>query len=877
VPQQRVRTREEPETALPTGTVTFLFTDIEGSTRLLKQAGEAYGDLLAEHRRLLRAAFDAHAGREVDTQGDSFFVAFPSPSQAVAAAIDGQRALAAHPWPPRSEVRVRMGLHTGEAAAVGESYVSLAVHRAARIAAAAHGEQVLLSEATAALVRDDLPDGAALRDLGEHRLKDFEGPARLYQVVVAELPANFPPLHTLGRRWHVPTPPGSCVGREDDITSVVTMLRDHRTRLVTLTGPGGIGKTRLALEAAHAMQADLSGGATFVPLAAVSEPSLVLAAVADAVGVRREAGEDAVEALVAVLGAERTLLVLDNLEHVLGAAADVAELLERAPSAVVLVTSRAPLRLRVEQLFPVPPLPEPAAVRLFVERSAAVRPAVAGVDEQGVIAEISRRLDGLPLAIELAAARIRLLPAAALLDRLRRQLDVLGSGPVDLPERQRTLHATMDWSHGLLAPHEQALFARLAVFSDGWDLEAAEAVCARPGEPDVLDTLGVLVDASLVTAGGDGTEPRFAMLETVRAYASGRLAGSPDRPETERRHAAWVLGLTAELLGARGADYRRARERLERERSNYRVAVQRLLDEGDLPAVALLVRNAIGYLAFRDAEVEARAWLDTALARCGDAAPAVRGRLLVLRSLVAMSLGELDRIVPLAEEGELLLDPGPDYDFDRALLSIAGIQRGMAEGVDEAARAATAALDRFATLGFEVGLGTMHLVVADIGLAAGDHATADTHYRAAADVAERIGEDGMLGRALVLLGLSQLAQEDVAAARRSVLDGARANLRAGQQTSMAYSLEGLAAVALAEGRCAVATRTLASADEGRGGSAVPLTPGLPPLVRALVGRCRELLGEEAFERAWGEGRRWSLRQALELALDDLAGAPADGR
>jgi predicted ATPase len=786
------------------------------------------------------------------------------------------RALAGHPWAPGCVVRVRMGLHTGEAAAVAGSYVSLAVHRAARIAAAAHGGQVLVSEATAALVRDELPGGAALRDLGEHRLKDFDAPARLYQLVVPELPADFPPLRTLGRRRHVPTPPGSYIGREDDIAAVVALLRDHRARLVTLVGPGGIGKTRLALEAARTMEPDLSGGAVFVPLAAVTEPSLVLAAVADAVGVRRQAREDLVGALADLLGGERTLLVLDNVEHVLGAAGDVADLLERVPVADLVVTSRSPLRLRVERLFPVRPLSEPAAALLFVERSAAVRPGAVGTDEQDVIGEIARRLDGLPLAIELAAARVRLLPAAALLDRLRRQFDVLGTGPIDLPERQRTLRATMDWSHGLLAPHEQALFARLAVFSGGWDLDAAEAVCARPGEPDVLETLGALVDASLVIADEAGAEPRFAMLETVRAYAAERLAGSPDRHEAERCHAAWVLELTAELLRTQGADYRRAQRRLERERANYRAAVQRLLDSGDLATVALLVRNAIGYLAFRDAEVEARSWLDRALAQRSDEAPAVRGRLLVLRAVVAMSLGEPDRIVPLAREGAALLDPGPDHDLDRALVAVAEIQAAMEEGLDEASRAVRTALDRFTALGFEVGQGNLHLIAGDLALASGDADSAARHYRRAADVAERIGEDGLLGRALILLGHTQLAQEDLPAARRSVLDGARANLRAGQQTSMAYSLEALAAVALAEGSCAVAARTLASADEARSRSALPLTPGMPPLVQRLVGRCRELLGEELFQRTWAEGRRWSLRQALELALRDLAAPAAPG-
>jgi predicted ATPase/class 3 adenylate cyclase len=872
VPRQPAASRVEQAT-LPTGTVTFLFTDIEGSTRLLQEAGAAYGYLLAEHRQLLRAAFAVHDGREVDTQGDSFFVAFRGPAQAVGAAVDGQRALAGHDWPSGGRVRVRMGLHTGEATETGGSYVSIAVHRAARIAAAAHGGQVLLSDATASLVRDELPVGVGLHDLGEHRLKDFPAPARLFQLVAPDLPADFPPPNTLGRRRQVPVPPGSFVGREDDVAAVAARLRDHRTRLLTLTGPGGIGKTRLSLEAARVMAADLPGGAVFVPLAAVTDRSLVVGAIVDAVGARRDPGDDAIAVLSTALGEDRTLLVLDNLEQVVDAAGDLAELVERVPAAVLLVTSRSLLKLRVEQQYRVRPLGEAAAVRLFTDRAAAVRPASGSEADERAMAEIAHLLDGLPLAIELAAARARLLPPRVLLERLRGRLDVLGAGPVDLPERQRTLRATMEWSHSLLQPHEQALFARLAVFAGGWELDAVEAVCSRAGEADVLDTLGALVDASLVVAVEDAPEPRFFMLETVRMDAAERLAVAPDRPETERAHTEWMLGLTAEALAARGAEHRRTHLRLDRERANLRAAVHRVLGDGDLPTLALLLRNAFGYLAQRDAEVEAVTWLDAALARVRatpSASAAVLGRLLVLRAVISIPLGEPAAAPRLLREGAPLLPDSPDYEVDRALVAVAAIQEGMEQGLEAAARAVDRALSAFQALGMEVGQLTMQLAAGDLSLALGDPARAGDHYRAAVALARAVDEDPMLGRSLSLLGLSQLATGDVAGARRSLMDGLRANQRGGQLTAMAYSLEGLAALALTEGRPGLATRLLAAAATARGATARPLTPALPPLVQRIVARSREALGEDAFTDAWAEGCGWTLPHALEQALDGLA-------
>ncbi|TFV62406.1 transcriptional regulator, partial [Blastococcus sp. CT_GayMR20] len=381
----------------------------------------------------------------------------------------------------------------------------------------------------------------------------------------------------------------------------VSLARSERTRLVTVTGPGGVGKTRLVLEVARRVAGDFPGGVVFVPLAAVSDTALVLSTVADALGARREATADVLEAVRATIGDERTLLVLDNFEQVTAAAPDVAALLSLAPALVVLVTSRQVLRIRSEQQVHLGPLPDDAAMRLFADRAAASRAGFVVDDtNSAAIAEICRRLDGLPLAIELAAARIRLLPPDAMLARLRDRLDVLGSGPVDLPARQRTLRATMDWSYGLLPPPEQSLLARLAVFSGGWTLAAAEAVCGRPTGPPTIDTLSALLDDSLlVPAGGTPQEPRLDMLETVRDYAAEKLAGSDDDIETGRRHTEWVLAMFDPAVHFRAAEFRPALDRFNAERSNVRAAVQRSVDAGERDVAARLIRNTLGFMARR--------------------------------------------------------------------------------------------------------------------------------------------------------------------------------------------------------------------------------------------------------------------------------------
>jgi predicted ATPase len=508
---------------LPRGTVTFLFTDIEGSTRLLEQLGpEAYGRALAEHRRALRDAFGRHGGVEVDTQGDAFFVAFPTAPGALEAAREAQQEL---------ELPVRMGLHTGTPLLTEEGYVGADVHRAARIAAAGHGRQVLVSAATAAVV------GCDLTALGEHRLKDFEEAVALFQLGAGE----FPPLKTISNT-NLPRPASSFVGRGREVADVTALLRDG-SRLVTLTGPGGSGKTRLAIEATSELLGDLSAGVFWVGLASLRDPGLVLQTVAQTLGAK--------EALQTHIGERELLLLVDNLEQVIGAAPELGALVEACPNLRLLVTSRELLRVRGEVEYEVLPLAEPDAVELFCAR--------ARVEPGPVVEELCRGLDNLPLALELAAARAKVLAPDRLLERLSQRLDLLKGGR-DADPRQATLRATIVWSHDLLDERERRLLRRLAVFAGGCTLEAAEEVA----EAD-LDTLQSLVEKSLVRFTGG----RYWMLETIREFAAERLADGDEEDLYRGR----LLDHSLELLRSLEPDSR-GFDRISVEEDNVRAAFE---------------------------------------------------------------------------------------------------------------------------------------------------------------------------------------------------------------------------------------------------------------------------------------------------------------
>lgn len=488
-------------TDLPSGRVTFLFTDVEGSTKLLQGLGpEGYADALAQHRRIVRDAVAAHGGVEVDTQGDALFVAFPTADGALAAAAAARDALAGGP------IRVRMGVHTGTPHVAAEGYIGPDVHRAARIAAAGHGGQVLVSAASVAIIGAE-----AMRELGEHRLKDFDEPVALYQLG----DERFPPLRTISNT-NLPRPASSFVGREAEVAEVSALLQ-HGARLVTLTGPGGSGKTRLAIEAAASLVPEFKAGVFWVGLAPLRDPALVAATIGQTIGAK--------DGLAEHIGERQMLLLLDNLEQVIAAATELATLVEACPNLRLLVTSRELLRVRGEIEYPVTPLADLDAVDLFCAR--------AQTEPDDTIKRLCRRLDNLPLAIELAAARASLLTPTQILERLSQRLDLLRGGR-DADPRQQTLRATIEWSFDLLNLDEQGLFARLAVFAGGSTLEAAEQIAKAD-----LDTFQSLVDKSLVRRTGD----RFWMLETIREFAAERLQTSGEALAVQQRHIAYFTEL----------------------------------------------------------------------------------------------------------------------------------------------------------------------------------------------------------------------------------------------------------------------------------------------------------------------------------------------
>ncbi len=615
----------------PTGTVTMLFSDIEGSTRMLAQLGDAYAAVLTDQRRLLRSAFGRWHGTEMGTEGDSFFVAFPSARDAVHACIDGQRALSGHSWPHDAEVRVRMGLHTGEPVQYEDGYVGMDVHLAARIAATAHGGQVVLSAATTALAGGTLPDGTGIRDLGEHRLKDIPEPQRLHQLVLPGLRADFPALRSLGASSNLPASRTPLVGRHREQAEVADLLTAAGQRLLTITGAGGSGKTRLAVEVADALSGDFPDGVYFVPLATVSQPAVVWTTLAESLGLTGDGKRPA--ALFEHLADKRMLLVLDNLEQIADAGGSVvAQLLELTTGPTVLATSRRPLHVLAEQEYPLGTLDLPpggtatraaaeasSAVSLFVQRARLVKPGFALTDDTAAdVVALCRHLDGLPLALELAASRVRLLSPRALLDRLDSSQS-LGDSAAGRPRRHHTLHATMSWSYDLLPPGVQRVFRRLAVLSGGGTLEAVSAVT---GDPDPLSELSELVEASLVRLddGPDGA-PRVRLLQTVRRFAAERAAEAGELDDLRRRHAEHYAELAARAAQRlRGPDDLSARALLTTEADNLRAALAWALGEAgsaDPPAervaVGLRLCHDLGWFWYAGGYLrEGRHWLERA-------------------------------------------------------------------------------------------------------------------------------------------------------------------------------------------------------------------------------------------------------------------------
>jgi len=809
---------------LPTGTVTFLFTDIEGSTRLLQQLGaSAYADALAEHRRILREAFLRHDGVEVDTQGDAFFVAFPTAPGAVGAAADAQEALEAGP------IRVRMGIHTGTPHITDEGYVGPDVHRAARIAAAGHGGQILVSSSTATLLERD-----SLRDLGDHRLKDLAGPERIYQLGGEA----FPPLKSL-QRTNLPIPPTPFLRREQELHEVVALLAAS-PRLLTLTGPAGTGKTRLALQAAAEASDRYPDGVYWVPLAALRDPALVLEAAAQAIGTTGGLAER--------IGDRRLLLVLDNFEHLIDASHDLAGLTAACPNLQLLVTSREVLRLPGEQVYPVSPLQVQDAVEFFTTRARATDPRF----EPGpVVQQLCAQLDNLPLALELAATRVGVLSPAQLLARLSKRLDLLKAGR-GVDPRQQTLWATMEWSYDLLAQNEQRLFACLSVFDGGCTLEAAEDVC----EADI-DDLQSLVDKSLVSGQGE----RFSMLETVREFAAEQLRRRGDADLLADKHANNIIDLTE--AGARGApdeDPERGRA-LYPEASNIRRALAWLAASGDTERELRLAVHGFWCLWTRASQRELYGWLTSALERSALADAHLRTQALGAAAMAASNLGYAEAGRAYANQAlTLARDQQDKRQIEWALRVLSFDEPDLIERrrlLDECERL-------LRELGSEAGLGWVMYLRGFTFIQEQDPDRARETFEEAAGLFRRLGRRWEAVNAELDIGYALISADRGVEALPLMQAALVEAVDLDSPTEVIKALIFLAAIEV-ELDAVGATRLLAKAQtiaDEEGFEPDPRSEGR--LVEPTEQTARARLGEQ-FDAEWGAGSGMALEEAVALA------------
>ena len=915
---------------LPRGTVTLLFTDIEASTRLLHTLGDAYEETLAAHRLLLRDAFSVHDGAEVDTQGDAFFYTFARAHDALAGAIQGQRALVSHPWPEGAEVRVRMGLHTGEPTLTDEGYVGGDVHLGARICVAAWGEQILVSDASARLLAE-LAD-ASLRDLGEHSLKDIDHPVRLHQVVAPGLRHDFPPPRTASSHpTNIPLTLSPLVGRVENITELISLLAAPDSRIVTLTGPGGVGKTRVALAAGAKTLHSFDDGVFFVDLSALTDSALVVGAIAAALGLRESPSRTLTESLSDYLASRHTLLILDNLEHLLDAAADVAALVSLRAFTQGGGHLAEPLHIEGEREFPLPPLALPVsgdepddilaspAVKLFVARAQAVRPGFTVSREAAPhVARICRRVDGLPLAIELAAARVKVLSLSALASRLETSLAALGSGRRDATDRQRTLQGAIAWSYGLLEDDEQRLLARLGVFAGGWNLEAAEAVCDREDRSvDVLEGLSSLVDKSLVRQ-IEGDEDRFSMLETIRSYAAEKLEASEEAHDIGRAHAEYFRELAeAAEPHLAGEHQKEWLDRLERELDNLRAGQQWLIDneieQAGRCAVALR-RFWEGRGLTREGYLLSVRTLERGEGRLQ---PNLTARLCHAAGSLVGTLGDHESARSLLERAISLFQESADEGgiaaamLELAYLSHLGGDNQRAEGLVARAREIAKGLGDKALYGRAL------FLEATASMERGDHKFSEELFQQSLAVRRDAGDKRGVVNVLMNLGGMYLENEQPAEAREVLeqgfrlaqeigdlqgLSGTAVNLglvsllqgkveeaiswfanslsgaeRTGAKYTTAYGLEGLACAAASQGRNDDAVRLYGAAEKLRKDIRVPRTTGEDQLYSKYIEQAKYEIGLEKWANLMIEAEMSPLSPVLTgLVKDALRSSAAHG-
>jgi len=915
---------------LPSGTVTFLFTDIEGSTRLLQQLGEKYATLLAEQQQLVREACERHKGSVVGSEGDSFFVAFSNAIDAIEAVVGVQRALAAHRWPEGVSVRVRMGVHTGEPQISLSNYVGIDVHRAARIAAAAHGGQVLLSQRTYEMVKGDLPNGAAVRDLGEHRLKDLRQPKHLYQLDITGLPVEFPPIKSLDALVNnLPVQLTSFVGRERELEELKNLTEN--TRLVTLTGAGGSGKTRLALQVATEMIGYFHNGVFFVALAPVTDPRLVASTIAQALGLPETAGRSILDTLKEYLQGKSLLLLLDNFEQVISAAPLVAELLAACAELKILVTSREGLHLNGEREYSVPPLSVPnptklpspeslvqyAAVDLFLQRAQAVKPDFnITSDTVQAVAEICAQLDGLPLAIELAAARTKVLPPNMIRARLEHPLEFLTGGARDLPARQQALRRAIAWSYDLLDENEQELFRRLAVFVNGCTVDAVEAVSGNhPERVSILDQLGSLMDKSLLREVEDiNGKPRFVMLETLREFGLEHLETSGEEETIRGRHANFFLALAeggeASLESIEQVQWM---GRIEQEHDNLRAALEWSQTADGMGEICLRLAGTLGYFwEVRGHFSEGRERLSAILSmEIAQGRTAARAKLLARAAELAYRQSDYPATHLLAQESlEIYRELGDKRGIASMLIKLgnAATERG---SYTTASRFLEEALEIWRERKDKHGTARALISLGFSALRSGDASLANARLEEALVISSELGDARSMGFELSGLGEVALRQHDYARATQLMEESLelrrqlgntwgvgvslgmlgwvamrerewdRAIVRLGESLEVrqeigdkggsAWCLERLAGVAMAQSQTEKAVRLFGAATVLRSSIGSVIDPADQDRYKKNLDYLRANLGRERYKAAWDEGRAMSLEQAVAYALEKQGG------
>ena len=910
-------------------TLIFLFTDLEGSTRLWEQFPEAMKAALERHDALLRAAVESSNGQVIKTTGDGLSAVFASALDGVSACLTAQRGLLNEPWGEIGPLRVRMGLHAGEAQLRGGDYYGPAINRAARLMSVAHGGQVLLSAAAASLVVDLLPAGMDLRGLGEHRLKDLERPERIFQLIHADLAADFPPLKALDHRPNnLPAQPTAFIGREAELGEIMKRLNSEGVRLLTLTGPGGIGKTRMALQAAADLIDRFEDGVYFVDLAPIRDPESIPAVIAQTLGLRETTDRPLSDELIGQLRTKTMLLLLDNFEQVTGAASEVVDLLRHCPQLKLLVTSREVLHVRGETILPVPPLALPRAdpkelsidqltqcdaVRLFIERAQAVKPAFIVTDENArVVAKICLRLDGLPLAIELAAARIKLLPPQAMLARLEHPLEFLTSGARDLPARQQTLRNAIAWSYDLLDENEQKLFRQVSVFVGGCMVDAVEAAAGdNPARVSVLDQLGSLLDKSLLreVEGTDG-EPRFVMLETLREFGLERLEASGEQEMIRYRHANFFLSLAEQAeAGSESVEQVQWINRMEQEHDNLRAALEWSKAADGTGELCLRLAGTLGLFweargYFGEGRERLSAVLSTVAAQGRTAA---RAKLLARAAELAYRQSDYAATVAFAEEslaicrevgdkqgiasaliklgnaaveaGDYLTASGfleealtiwreleDKHGTARALISLGwtALRPGdthLANERLEEALALSRELEDTRSIGFELsGLG-------EVAMRQGDYARATRLIEESLELRRQLGNKWGVGVSLGMLGWVAMREGDWNRAIARLGESLEVRREIGDMGGSAWCLERLAEVALAQGKPEKAVRLLSAASAQRIFIGSVIDPVDQPEYESTRTSLRAELGEERFAATWDEGRALTLEQAIAYALE----------